>query len=566
MRSCIGFLCLAVLLGCSTAQRVGRKQFRASLSHTTEEMRRRDEASEPVQADSSRTTVDSTASSSLVFGKTSDWVDDDHTGGKMLKLDIERVTVVARSRTLAERDGRVEIDFLVILPKELQGNSQSMLITPYLLKDTARIALEPLEVRGGLYSKLQDRNYWRYYKYRDLVLARSGGEITVEDSIRLHRAFERFVDHPYLTQARFDSITRSTETISYIYKQTVKTEEGVKKLLVTIEGQVKALDGSVFYMPPLDTLSYNISSVLAFVDPADRYVKKIISKYASVEDRAFLNFRVGRTELIDTMGDNAAQLAKIRRLMGEILEQNEYYVDRIVVSASSSPEGDARSNLWLSRGRAESLKGYLRKQFDYPEMDTLLRVEWVGEDFPELLRLVEADEVIEPKKAIVELLSDEKTDPDVRERRVRERFPTQYRYMLDNLYPRLRSVRFTYALRRVGMIKDTIQTTEVDTLYATGRDLLARRHYREASTILYPYRDQNSAVALLSLGFNQSAREVLFELEPTATVLYLRAIVCARLGERRLAKQCFVSAMELNPSFEFRGRLDPEIATLMNLR
>lgn len=46
---------------------------------------------------------------------------------------------------------------------------------------------------------------------------------------------------------------------------------------------------------------------------------------------------------------------------------------------------------------------------------------------------------------------------------------------------------FLYDLRRVGMIKDTIHTTERDTLYDRGRRLMEDRRYKEALTILTPY-------------------------------------------------------------------------------
>ena len=64
-------------------------------------------------------------------------------------------------------------------------------------------------------------------------------------------------------------------------------------------------------MPPLDTLEYNISSMLTFTDTTRRYLIKVIEKYAVVKDRNYLAFEVGKSDIIDTLETNAVQLARI---------------------------------------------------------------------------------------------------------------------------------------------------------------------------------------------------------------------------------------------------------------
>ena len=49
------------------------------------------------------------------------------------------------------------------------------------------------------------------------------------------------------------------------------------------------------------------------------------------------------------------------------------------------------------------------------------------------------------------------------------------------------------------MVKDTIHTTELDTAYLRGRQLLEKRKYAQALYVLHDYRDRNTAIALLSL-------------------------------------------------------------------
>ncbi len=125
---------------------------------------------------------------------------------------------------------------------------------------------------------------------------------------------------------------------------------------------------------------------------------------------------------------------------------------------------------------------------------------------------------------------------------------------------------FKYDMRRVGMVKDTIHTTVPDTLYARGVELLNDREYNEALRILRPYEDRNTAVAMLSLGLDEQAYEVLCRLKEEATVEYLKAVACARMGRVEEGKAAFRRACELQPNFEYRGNLDPEIRELITIQ
>ena len=113
----------------------------------------------------------------------------------------------------------------------------------------------------------------------------------------------------------------------------MKTDETSKKMLVTLQGQVLAVDDSAYRLPPSDTLSYIVSSMLSFVDTVPRYRIRIVDKYLTVEDRNYIQFFVGDTRVVDTLGDNWRQLDKITGLMRQIVEQQEFWVDTITLTA-----------------------------------------------------------------------------------------------------------------------------------------------------------------------------------------------------------------------------------------
>ena len=473
-------------------------------------------------------------------------------GERVMALQIEQVTVVAKMRSIPERNGRVVLDFIVTLPRQLLGKSRSVVITPILHKPDESVPLEDLVIRGGRFSLLQERDYWQYETYIERFRP---------DTVGREAAFNRFVKFPYPEDVRLDSLVEGRSTVTYYYSQAVKTDETSKKMLVTLQGQVLAVDDSAYRLPPSDTLSYVVSSMLSFVDTVPRYRIKVIDKFVTVEDRNYIQFFVGDTRVVDTLGDNRRQLDKISGLMRQIVEQQEFYVDTITLTAASSPEGAYAFNDRLSQGRAAALKRYLVRRYG-KSIDTMLSVQWVAEDWAELTNRIRTDREIINRDAILELIAAEK-NPDRREQAIRLRFPKEYAYIRSVIYPQLRAVNFRYNLRRKGMVKDTIHTTELDTAYARGVELLRKRKYAKALYILNDYNDRNTVVAHLSLDHNERAMELLATMPKDAVTEYLRAIACSRLGRKAEGREHFLEACRLDGRMEYRGNLDPEIAELL---
>lgn len=541
----IGLLSAALgsLFGCSVAGRLQRQQMTASLSQLTRAER------QERQQDYRPQVVKLQRDSNTFFLAPVDTLAD---GERVMALQIEQVTVVAKMRSIPERKGRVVLDFIVTLPRQLLGKSCSVVITPILHKPDESVALEDLVIRGGRFSLLQERDYWQYETYVERFLP---------DTVGREAAFNRFVKFPYPEDVRLDSLVEGRSTVTYYYSQEVKTDETSKKMLVTLQGQVLAVDDSAYRLPPSDTLSYVVSSMLSFVDTMPRYRIKVIDKFVTVEDRNYIQFFVGDTRVVDTLGDNRRQLDKITGLMRQIVEQQEFYVDTITLTAAASPEGSYAANNILARARAEALKRYLVRRYGR-SIDTMLTVRWVAEDWQGLTNRIRTDREIGNRDAILELIVAEK-NPDRREQAIRLRFPKEYAYIRSVIYPQLRAVNFRYSLRRKGMVKDTIHTTELDTAYARGVQLLQKRKYAKALYILNDYNDRNTVVAHLSLDHNERAMELLATMPKDAVTEYLRAIACSRLGRKAEGREHFLEACRLDGRMEYRGNLDPEIAELL---
>ena len=533
-------VCLAALLcGCSITGHLERRQYRADVLHVSREQYEREQQTyQPpalkIERDSNRFYLVPT--------------EVQENGERIMAMQIQEVTIRATTRTLPERLGKVTIDFVIDMPRQLQGTCRSIAVIPYLHKYGEAHPLQDITIRGGLFSRVQDRDYWQYNKYLHVF---NPSEIGAE------RAFARFVKYPYSEGSRLDSIVQHPGHISYYYSQEVPTDETSKTMLVTLQGWVMALDESYYKLPPSDTLTYHVSSMLSFADTTTRYKIKIIEKYATVQDRNYIQFRLNDTHVLDSLGRNAAELDKIRTRMAGLIGQREFFVDSIVLTASASPEGRYARNSTLAQGRAHALKGYLRKCIG-PQVDTLMQIRWIAEDWHELTTRIRSDENLQHRAEILKLI-DTDSDPDRRERTIRELYPQDYQYLKESVYPSLRAV----TMRRVGMVKDTIHTREVDTAYMRGINLLQKRKYAKALYILNDYRDRNTVITLLSLGYDAQALEMLNGLERSHTTEYLKAVACARLGRKTEGREHFLKACELDERMLFRGNLDPEIAELL---
>lgn len=537
-------VCLAALLcGCSITGHLERRQYRADVLHVSREQYEREQQTyQPpalkIERDSNRFYLVPT--------------EVQENGERIMAMQIQEVTIRATTRTLPERLGKITIDFVIDMPRQLQGTCRSIAVIPYLHKYGEAHPLQDITIRGELFSRVQDRDYWQYNKYLHVF---NPSEIGAE------RAFARFVKYPYSEGSRLDSIVQHPGHISYYYSQEVPTDETSKTMLVTLQGWVMALDESYYKLPPSDTLTYQVSSMLSFADTTTRYKIKIIEKYATVQDRNYIQFRLNDTHVLDSLGRNAAELDKIRTRMAGLIGQREFFVDSIVLTASASPEGRYARNSTLAQGRAHALKGYLRKCIG-PQVDTLMQIRWIAEDWHELTTRIRSDENLQHRAEILKLI-DTDSDPDRRERTIRELYPQDYQYLKESVYPSLRAVTMRYDLRRVGMVKDTIHTREVDTAYMRGINLLQKRKYAKALYILNDYRDRNTVITLLSLGYDAQALEMLNGLERSHTTEYLKAVACARLGRKTEGREHFLKACELDERMLFRGNLDPEIAELL---
>lgn len=488
--------------------------------------------------------------------KSPGWTKDEKTGENISTFEINEVTVVARAKTVPERFGLVNLDFIVTLPKKLIDKRWMVTLTPRLLKSGEKIDLEDIVINGEIYRLYQQKGEDMY-----AALAERYGYFN-RDTTYIWDYFYKKYNLQYNADARLDTIIPTGNNFNYYYSQEIATDES-KSIDLYLTGNIFALDKSTFELPQSDTLTYFVSSMIQFTDNAPRFKRKIIERHAQANFSAHITFPAGKENIDENLNDNKLEIAKVKDIIKQLTWSSEFIIDSINMTASASPEGSWKLNESLAKRRAMSLKNYFAREMDDKAgVDTLFNAKWIAEDWKRVYGLIATDKYITSADAILQLITDE-ANPDKREQLLKDRYPAEYRHIRDSIYPALRVVDFQFNLHRSGMTQDTIHTTEPDTLYDKGRDLLKARKYRQALEILVDYRDYNTAIAYMSLGYDKPAYDILLAEKQSANSEYLLAILCARLGKEREAIRRYLRACELDISKAYRGALDPEINRLV---
>ena len=670
-------VCL-VISGCGTSRKVERmqeRQMRAEIGmveempdrvgHDGEEISRfapltRNDNNRTTQNDSKDTTLVTSDEGPIIMNAVRD------EDGNMVATDVlEAASVTARFRNVAERGGKVNIEFAVTVPQDMMDPQWQLRFYPrmYVLEDT--LGLDPILITGQEYRNEQMRGYRRYEKFLQSIVTDSMEfvnmkllEIFIERNIpalyafrtdstfvsdaefasafgvteqqaiehytnrlaksanerrkaRKEERFRQYVKVPIEQGFRLDTVMREINgDFRYVYSHTLASKPRLRKVDVVLSGEIYQEDVKIYDIPECEPLTYYISSLSAFVDGTERYMTKVIERKVSANTACYVEFEHDRYEVDESLGYNRDEIGRIKKNLSALIDNDEFEMDSIVVTASSSPEGTVAYNTRLTQRRSEAVAEYFRRfineYLDSVKVDEGFAVDMTGdprsepgmtgEEYPEtpvrrsfayaqddskkdrdgyriqfiarndaenwrmLDVLVAEDTVMSYEDKIAYINACELDDLDEREE-VLQKLGC-YRHLREKVYPRLRTVKFNFYLHRKDMQKDTVHTTVIDSTYMAGVQAIRDRDYETAVTLLRPYQDYNAAVAFCALDYNASALAILERLHRTDQVNYMLAIVYSRLGEIEMAVRCYEEACRQNPGFVHRGNLDPEVMML----
>ena len=441
--------------------------------------------------------------------------DDD---GEMVATDVlDAATVTARFRHVAERNGKVDIEFQVIVPEKLQHSKWQLRFYPdlFVMGDSTR--LEPVLITGSEYRKGQLRGYQQYERFLSRIVSdttkfidmfqleifiernlpevyafksdssyvtdeafMSRFGVTEKDAVRHYtnklrtsinnrrkarreKMYARYVPVPIATDGlRLDTVMQAANSdFIYSYRQTINTRPGLRKADVVLSGEIFEQDRKIYTIPTSDPLTFYISSLSAFADGTEKYLTKVIERRAEANTACYIDFNAADTNIDENLANNHEEIRRIKGNIASLLENREFDLDSIIVTASSSPEGSFSYNRTLAQNRARSVAEYfhgyitayrdslertsmdaglsynldgtcIEKKDSIPEVDFISRS--VAENWKMLDRAIEQDTVLTDLQKESYRKAADIHDPDRREMILQKE--TCYKYMREILYPR----------------------------------------------------------------------------------------------------------------------------------
>lgn len=349
----------------------------------------------------------------------------DEDTGEMVATDvIDAATVTARFRNIAERNGKVDLAFQVIVPGSMMDSRWQLRFYPdlFILQDSTR--LDPVIITGTAYRKAQLRGYQQYERFLSRIVSDSSSFINVkaleiflkrnipqlyafktdstyvsdeqfrsvygvseQDAVRHYtsriakglnewrknrkeRMYGRYVKAPIITEGiRLDTvIVDASGDFIYNYIQTINTRPGLRKADIVLSGGIFEQNERLYDIPASEPLTFYISSISSLADNKVRYITEVIERRAASNTECRIDFELGKAEIKPDLNNNQQEISRIKATLASLLENETYDLDSIIISATASPEGSYSNNASLAQRRSEAVSrffsSYIREYSD----------------------------------------------------------------------------------------------------------------------------------------------------------------------------------------------------------
>lgn len=406
---------LAFLLGCGPTRKLGQirqQELAATLALSRNEIEEERKVIAVARRDT-LTVKDDSGNTVLIMKAVKD-----EASGEMVATDVlDAAVITARFRNVAERNGRIDLRFEIIVPALMQDTRWQLRFYPemYILEDS--LALEPVLITGNQYRRQQLRGYQQYEKFLRSIITDStrfldyrnleifirrnipelyalkadssfvsddafhslygvteraaidhytnqfGKSLNERRKSRQDAMFARYVKVPIVTEGiRLDTVLQNADgDFVYHYTQRITTRPKLRKVDVVLSGEIFESDQRLYSMARSQPLTFYISSLSSFTDGTERYLTRTIERRAAANTACYVDFRSGKSEVEPSLGNNRDELARIRENIVQLLSNATFELDSIVIAASASPEGTQAANDALAKQRAGSVAAYFER-------------------------------------------------------------------------------------------------------------------------------------------------------------------------------------------------------------
>lgn len=192
---------------------------------------------------------------------------------------------------------------------------------------------------------------------------------------------------------------------------------------------------------------------LVYVRPQAELVKS-----RSLEGSAYIDFPVNKTVIDPDYRRNSLELGKIQATIDSVRNDKDVTITSVWLKGYASPESPYAHNRNLAMGRTEALKKYIHQLYQFVE--NVITTDYEPEDWDGLRRYVERSNLNHRTEILA--LIDSNIDPDVKEAKIKQSYPEEYRFLLQNCYPALRHTdyRIAYDIRRYNDVEDIKQVMQ----------------------------------------------------------------------------------------------------------
>ncbi|MBQ9462982.1 MAG: hypothetical protein IJU68_04920 [Bacteroidales bacterium] len=338
--------------------------------------------------------------------------------GEMVATDrLAASYITARFLNVAERNGKVDIEFQVHVPERMMDSKWQLRLEPDMFLPGDSLRLDPVYITGSRYRKAQLRGYEQYRRFLSSIVTdttlfinkhdlevflernipklyalkndstfvsdeafASMYGVTEQEAVRHYTygflvrrnkrrimmkgaMFRKYVKSPIVSEGiRLDTVIRDPDGgFAYNYIQTVNTTPELKKVDICISGEIREQDKQLYTIPRSEPLTFYISSLSSLADNTEKYLKKVISRRVEANTACYIEFRQGKAAIDPELGHNPEEIGRIKNNIRSLIANEEFELDSITIAAFASPEGAVRANDYLSEKRAASAGEYFGK-------------------------------------------------------------------------------------------------------------------------------------------------------------------------------------------------------------
>ena len=185
---------------------------------------------------------------------------------------------------------------------------------------------------------------------------------------------------------------------------------------------------------------------MANIQPApricrDHYVKPKAEaiKVRAEKGEAYLSFKLNKSDILADFRENASELRKITSTIDLVKNDKDVSITNIDIHGYASPDGPYDNNKRLANNRAAALRNYVCNLYTID--NKLFTYHATPEDWEGFKKKVEASNLAD--KSAILAVANSSLAPDAKDLKIKKLYPASYRYIMSEIYPRLRHSDYT---------------------------------------------------------------------------------------------------------------------------